>query len=90
MNKKGEDLGFGFCILLVLFILLVGGLFINDFYLRPQASEKANQYCQEKGFDFYEDFERVGLFSNEPVAITCKYVEQYRKIDINSEVIPTG
>lgn len=52
-------------------------------YVYPIAANKANQVCQQKGFDFYEDFSRVGLFSTEPVAVTCKFVDQYQKSDIN-------
>ena len=66
------------------FLLLLGVLGIYDsLYVEPIADENANQYCQEKGFDFYEKYSRVGFLSKEPMAIICKYVEQYREIDLN-------
>ena len=72
------------------FIILVSVLLIgiplmiyDDFYINPIAKEKSNQHCQEQGFDFYEGYSRIGILSKEPVAIICKYVEQYRDIDLN-------
>ncbi len=68
----------------VLFVFIVLPLMIYDIvYIVPIVNEKANQYCQEKGFDFYESYSRVGFLSKEPMAIICKYVEQYRDIDLN-------
>ena len=65
--------------------MVFGGLsFYDSFWVEPLASEKANEYCKEIGFDFYESYDRVGLVSKTPIAIKCKYVEQYRQIDINS------
>ena len=57
--------------------------FYDVLYVKPIASETANQYCMDEGFDFYESYSRIGVFSKEPVAIICKYVEQYRSIDLN-------
>ena len=68
----------------VLFVFIALPLIIYDIvYIVPIVNEKANQYCQEKGFDFYEKYSRVGFLSKEPMAIICKYVEQYREIDLN-------
>ena len=52
-------------------------------YKYPEAAEKANQICKEQGYDYYEKFERIGILSNEPVAIKCKYVDNYQDIDMN-------
>ena len=71
----------GFLIALVLGCLLFG--MIDVLYKYPQAAEKANQICQEQGYDFYEKFERIGILSNEPVAIECKYVQNYQEMDID-------
>ncbi len=71
---------------IILFLSLVIGIplmMYDGLYVYPIASEKANEHCQEQGFDFYEDYSRVGFLSKEPVAIICKYVEQYRNIDLN-------
>lgn len=68
----------------ILFMFVGLPLMIYDIvYIVPIANEKANQYCQEKGFDFYESYSRIGFLSKEPMAIICKYVEQYRDIDLN-------
>ena len=68
----------------MLFMIVGTPLIIYDVnYIEPQASEKANEYCVERGFDFYEDYKRIGFLSKEPVAIICKYVDQYRDIDFN-------
>ncbi len=74
----------GIVLLLVfsLFVMAPIGI-IDETYKRPQAAEKANQICQEQGYDFYESFERIGILSDEPVAIKCKYVDNYKEIDMN-------
>lgn len=64
-------------------IVFVCGLY-ECFFIRPYADDNANKICQEQGFDFYESYSRVGLFSKEPIALRCKYVDQYRLIDINT------
>ena len=58
--------------------------FIDSIWSIPQAAENANQYCKDKGYDFYESFQRIGLLSDNPIAIVCKYVDQYRKIDVRT------
>ncbi len=64
-------------------LLSVGFVGIIDLtYKLPQAAETANQICQSEGYDFYERFERIGFFSNEPVAIECKYVQNYQEMNI--------
>lgn len=73
-------------LLLILFFVSIIGVIIDSIYTQPMASEKANKFCMQMGFDFYEGYERIGLFSTTPVAIKCKYVEQYRKLDGNLDV----
>ncbi len=75
-------IGIFFGILLLFLFLLIPIGAIDSIYNLPQAAETANQICQEQGYDFYEDFERIGIFSNEPVAIKCKYVDNYQEMDI--------
>jgi len=67
-----------------IFLILCGATIglIDMGYKLPQAAENANQICQEKGFDYYEDFERIGFLSTEPVAVKCKYVTNYQEMDI--------
>jgi len=80
-NKMKGEVIVGILIILLFF----GGVIftiIDEVYKLPQAAEKANQICQEKGFDYYDDFERIGFLSNNPVAIKCKYVENYQEMDI--------
>lgn len=72
-------------ILLGGFLLLIGGGFIiliDEAYKHPQAAENANQICQEQGYDYYESFKRIGVFGTKPVAIKCKYVDNYKEMDI--------
>ena len=84
-----DDLRFlniGFWIFAFLMVTLIFGAIIDGFYVKPVASEKANKFCMQMGFDFYESYERIGFFSTSPVAIKCKYVEQYRQLDGNLDV----
>ena len=63
--------------------LVLGSVGVIDVtYKLPQAAETANQICQEQGYDFYEKFSRIGILSDEPVAIECKYVQNYQEMDI--------
>ena len=59
---------------------IIGG--IDGLFKYPQAAEKANQICQSQGYDFYEDFKRVGILSSTPVALKCMYVSNYIDIDL--------
>ncbi len=76
-------LGLTFLILILLLLISIPFAFYDSFYIIPAVEEKANQDCQEQGFDFYEDYSRIGILSKEPIAIICKYVDQYRNIDLN-------
>ncbi len=62
----------------------------DQLYVMPQASQKANLHCQDMGFDFYESYSRIGILSKNPVAIKCKYVDQYKQIDLNRPLIEIG
>ena len=89
MSKEERDIGeiiFYSLMGISLLVVIIGGLvsFYDSFWVEPLTSEKANEYCKKQGFDFYESYERIGLVSKSPIAIRCKYVEQYRQIDINS------
>lgn len=75
--------GWGFVGLLILLLVVITPIGIIDAaYKHPQAAETANQICQSQGYDFYESFKRVGILSKEPVAIKCKYVDNYKEMDI--------
>lgn len=76
-------LGFLFFIMISFLAIGVPLMIYDSMYVVPIASEKANQHCQEQGFDFYEKYSRIGILSKEPIAVICKYVEQYRDIDLN-------
>jgi len=78
--KVGEIVG---CIFIGLFLLTCIFGLIDSLYKYPQAADKANQMCQEQGYDFYEEFKRVRILSVEPVAVKCQYVSSYKDIDLN-------
>jgi len=69
--------------ILVLFLGSFVVFLVDDVYKKSMAAEKANQICQGQGYDYYEDFKRIGIWSTEPVAIKCKYVENYKEVDMN-------
>ena len=80
----GDVVGGGMILLFIgilLGILVVG--VIDLIYKEPLAADKANEMCKEQGYDSYEKFSRIGLWSTEPVAIRCKYVDNYKDIDMN-------
>ena len=84
-NKKNID-GIIFigamCFFLFSIILSVSFVINDGYYKLPQAAENANLICQEQGYDFYESFERIGILSSTPVALQCKYVNNYKEIDL--------
>jgi len=84
-NKKNID-GIIFigamCFFLFSIILIFSFAIYGSCYKLPQAAENANLICKEQGYDFYESFERIGILSSTPVAIQCKYVENYKEIDL--------
>lgn len=84
-GDMGVNIIVGIALILAAIFLVVS--VIDDVWVKPVAADKANQHCETRGFDFYESFERIGILSEDPVAITCKYVEQYRKIDINRPLV---
>jgi len=69
-------------LLILWFVIGIPILIIDETVTRPQAAENANQFCKEQGYDFYESFERIGILSTTPVAIECKYVQNYQEMDI--------
>ena len=83
VNGEKSFIGVLVGVLFLTLFVLVPLAIIDDTYKIPQAAEKANQICQEQGYDFYESFERIGILSNEPVAIECKYVQNYQEMDID-------
>ena len=84
-NKKSFEeclLIFGICLSFGFLICMLLVAIIDNFYIAPSAAENANIICQEQGYDFYESFERIGILSSTPVAIKCKYVDNYKEIDL--------
>lgn len=69
-------------------VLLVISLLIptmyDNMYLRPIAAEKANGHCVAIGFDQYKEFDRIGFFSKDPVAIKCEYAERYTDLGVRT------
>ncbi len=86
MIEIGETVG----IFLAVCLLGVAGFALIDcIYKVPQAAENANLICQEQGYDFYEKYSRIGIWSTTPVAIKCQYVSSYQERDINiNKAIP--
>lgn len=87
-NKKGyideSIILFIFFILIsIIVVFCVISMIVDSAYTLPKASEKANNICKDEGYDFYDSFKRIGLFSSEPVAIKCKYVDNYKDVDMN-------
>ena len=67
----------------ILVVCFLTGSLVDVIYKHPQAAEIANNLCQEQGYDFYEKFLRVGIWSTTPVAIKCQYVSSYSEKDLN-------
>jgi len=83
VNDDGSIIGFG----LIIFILTsVISLTIIDGNNRAIASEKANQWCINRGYDTYDTFKRKA-FENEPFGIKCNYIKNRKEVITNANVI---
>jgi len=68
--------------LAIVFVTMMGTVLYDTMQLQPEAAEKANIHCQNRGYDFYESFSRK-LLSTKPIGIKCKYVDNYKEMDID-------
>jgi len=57
---------------------------MDGLYVRPIADNNANNYCRELGFDQYKDYSRLGLLSENPIAIKCEYAERYTDLGVRT------
>ncbi len=83
-DDKGTD---WMMVLMVSIFLLVFLIFIpigiyDELYIKPVAANKANNYCISLGFDQYKSFSRIGILSENPVAIKCEYAERYTDLGV--------
>jgi len=83
VKKHEKDLVLVFIkvIMIVMFFYLIIGL-LENLYIEPIVKDNANEFCQDKGYDFYEDYARTGLINSNPIAVRCKYAENSREIDL--------
>jgi len=66
-----------FCFITFLVVILYDQLVLN-----PIVDEDANQICMATGYNFFESYSRIPL-TRDVKGLKCKYVEQYRQIDLN-------
>lgn len=69
-------------LLVILFVGFIVSAIIDGAYLKPVAAQKANDYCKSAGFDQQKSFDRIGIFSDTPVAIKCEYAERYTDLGV--------
>jgi hypothetical protein len=69
---------------ITLFIILILTSLIDNSFMIPMASQKANEICQEKGFDQFLSYERIGFFSTHPIAVKCQYAEKYTDLGVQT------
>lgn len=65
-------------------LIIMFGVLYDTTYIRPIASDNANNNCKVLGFDQYKTYSRVGLFSKIPVGIKCEYAEKYTDLGVRS------
>ena len=75
---------FVICLLALTMFGMIGGVTYDSFYVKPIASQRANEYCRSLGFDQYKTFSRVGIFSRNPTGIKCEYAEKYTDLGVRS------
>ena len=79
----------GIVLVMALVILIILGIIVqllmSDFGNNERAAEKAQQICQNRGFDVYTHYKRID-WSDDPLGVTCGYVSYDRKaIDVESD-----
>lgn len=78
-----------FCTILLVFVMIfLGSMAYDGGVAYPIASEKAMNYCLDRGFDYAKRFDKV-LFDTEPRGIECAMAEytRYDSRDKNANVI---
>ncbi len=85
-DNDGIDWMMVFLVGILLLIFLVGmPIWIYDsLYVKPVAANRANDYCRSLGLDQYKSFSRVGILSENPVAIKCEYAERYTDLGVRT------
>ena len=75
--------GFVIVVLLVFVFLIVfaGCALYDSEIIKPKVADKVNNICKQQGYDYYESYEKTFL-STAPKAIICKYVDNYKKIEV--------
>jgi len=68
----------------ILVFALIPVAMVDDIWIRPIASERANEYCIAHGFDQYKSYSRIGFLSTEPIAIKCEYAERYTDLGVRT------
>jgi len=69
---------------LIVLIFFVVVLIYDKEYIEPIASESANNYCKNLGYDQYKTFSRIGFFSKVPVGIKCEFAEKYTDLGVRT------
>jgi len=70
----------------VVMAVFISVSWIDTTFYNPIASEKANQWCINNGYDTYDTYSKVVL-SKEPLGIKCNYIKNRQEIITNSDVV---
>ncbi len=69
----------------IILMVLIGLVSLYDAtFVKPVAANKANDHCRSLGLDQYKSFSRVGILSENPVAIKCEYAERYTDLGVRT------
>ena len=71
-------------LLVFLAIVFLAIIVVDEYYVKPIASDNANNYCKGLDFDQYKSFSRVGIWSENPVGIKCEYAERYTDLGVRT------
>ncbi len=70
-------------LLIVVFVAMPIAVY-DGLYIKPVAANRANDYCRSLGLDQYKSFSRIGILSENPVAIKCEYSERYTDLGVRT------
>lgn len=81
---------------LVIIIMLMASLLItlvlwsviityDESFIRPLASQDAQNICESKGYDTYDTYDRL-LFGTKALGVKCNYIKNRQEILSNRDV----
>lgn len=81
--NQGPGIGFGIMIILIGGIV---GISLIDAEFSPLAAEQAQQVCEQKGFDTYDEYKRKP-FGTQAFGVKCNHIFNKKEFITDAETV---